>query len=193
MLPLRVRTSSHTVFYISSNSSILGKCFPYVSDDYWWRIEALTCCRCSSWLRKAPDMKRLSRPLRSSLRRPGRHGSSFRSDDSIMQLRGSDRPSSRAPRWTLTSSRTWRDRLESSTWLIIRLHRGRHARPRINPNEDAQAGNLNVTFFWKWREKNKGKIRNMRISHLLMLIGINLSNVKLGHRLALQIFTCATF
>lgn len=164
-----------------------------ITDDYWWRIEALTCCRCSSWLRKAPDMKRLSRPLRSSLRRPVRHGSSFRSDDSIMQLRGSDRPSSRAPRWTLTSSRTWRDRLESSTWLMIRLHRGRHARPQINPNEDAQAGNLNVTFFWKWREKKKGKIRNMRISHLLMLIGINLSNVKLGHRLALQRFTCATF
>lgn len=57
-----------------------------------------TCCLCSSLERNAPDMKRLSRPLRSNLRREESRGSRASREASVMLLPGRARLSSLGPR-----------------------------------------------------------------------------------------------
>ena len=58
---------------------------------------AQTCSRCSSLDRKAPDMKRLSRPLRSRRRRLERRGSRASKEDSVRLAPGRDKPSRVGP------------------------------------------------------------------------------------------------
>lgn len=57
-----------------------------------------TCCLCSSLERKAPDMKRLSRPLRSSFRREVRRGRRASREASVILLPGRDKLSNLEPR-----------------------------------------------------------------------------------------------
>lgn len=65
-----------------------------------------TCCLCSSLERKAPDMKRLSRPLRSSLRREVRRGRRASREASVILLPGRAKLSNLGPK----HRPTWRGR-----------------------------------------------------------------------------------
>lgn len=65
-----------------------------------------TCCLCSSLERKAPDMKRLSRPVRSSLRREVRRGRRASREDSVILLPGRAKLSNLGPK----HRPTWRGR-----------------------------------------------------------------------------------
>ncbi len=107
----------------------------------------VTCLRCSSLDKKAPDIKRLSSLLRSSLRRPVRWGRRPSREDSVTLLPGRAKLSKRGPRWSPTSWSICLDRLDPSRWLMTRPQRGRLASARIKSSEDVETGNLKVTFF----------------------------------------------
>lgn len=80
-----------------------------------------TCCLCSSLERKAPDMKRLSRPLRSSLRREVRRGRSVSREASVMLLPGRDKLSNLEPRHRPTWNKRQRRKLHEGRNVTLRI------------------------------------------------------------------------
>lgn len=75
-----------------------------------------TCCLCSSLERKAPDMKRLSRPLRSSLRREVRRGRRASREASVILLPGRAKLSNLEPKHRPTWRVRMTERDSQDTW-----------------------------------------------------------------------------
>lgn len=86
---------------IRRNSHVTTGIYITKHDKETWRWGSgvmSTCCRCSSLDRNAPDMKRLSRPRRSSLRREVRRGRRVSRVASVILLEGRAKLSNLGPR-----------------------------------------------------------------------------------------------
>lgn len=88
---------------------------PHTSAPSWSRV---TCCLCSSLDRNAPDMKRVSRPLRSSLRSDVRRGSRASREASVMLLPGRARLSTLEPRHSPTWGKGAKDIAETLKYNV---------------------------------------------------------------------------
>lgn len=113
-----------------------------LNSTQWWtptchsavtNVKYNTCCLCSSLERKAPDMKRLSRPVRSSLRRDVSRGRRASREASVILLPGRAKLSNLEPRhrptWQGTDTQTWRPNESGHCCFIHYLYLPPH--PRI--------------------------------------------------------------